>query len=709
MKKYCGVIMVLLLVIVAAFGLTAGQDAASGGIDEASKIRIITRLTGNMLSRCHYRTRKMNEEVSQYIFDQYIKILDPQRCYFTASDIAAFYPVRKKLAERIMRGETAAAFEIYSLFRLRFSEYHKFAENELKKGFDFTGNDEFIPDRRKMPRAESRAELEKLWRSKLKNDVLYYKLLSRTMLNEFGEKESPAAKMWAAQTPEAKVLKRLRDMQNSIDQRDGMDILGIYLTSAAMVFGPHSGYYPPKQNEDFEISMRLSLTGIGATLTSDDGFIKVVDVVPGGPADKSGAIHVEDRIIAVTQENAAPVDLLDMPVDHAVKYIRGAEGSKVTLTILPGLKGRNAAPENVTLVREKIALKDSEAQGEIVETDRPGGGKMKVGIIELPGFYMDFAAAARGDSDYKSCTRDIKKILRDFNRQKVEAVVLDMRLNGGGSLVEAISLAGLFFSTGPVVQIQDSDRNISCKEDDDPSISWTGPLVVLTSKMSASATEIVSGALKDCRRAVVVGDSRTFGKGTVLDVMELQRMLKLVQRDFPAGTLRYETAMFYRINGDSVQQSGIRPDIVLPSLTEGMEIGEVYGDFPLPFDRIKPTGYSFYYSDLDNLVPALRQASEKRVNASEKFAKLRKNIDYLARQRKCNRVSLNEEKRWKEYCEQKQLAGTDDEEREKMVNSSRERKKRRRKEDIHLQEAVNIACDIAAAEQSGKLHCVTAK
>lgn len=438
--------------------------------------------------------------------------------------------------------------------------------------------------------------------------------------------------------------------------------------------------------------MKLSLTGIGATLTSDDGYIKIVAIVPGGPAALDGRLKVEDRIVAVTQENGEVTDVVDMPVSKAVKYIRGPENTKVTLTVLPGEKGRNGVPENITLTRAKVALVDSEAKGEVKEVKRADGKAVRVGVITLPSFYRDYEAEFRGDSKAKKCTDDVARILEDFKKRKVESVVMDLRRNGGGSLPEAISLTGLFIPTGPVVQIRSGDREVHLESDNDPRLAYDGPLVVLTSKLSASASEIFAAAMRDSERAILVGDSRTFGKGTVLNVMQLDRFLKFIGENFEAGSAIYETAMFYRIAGGSVQQLGITPDIQLPSLTEELEIGEMFMDNHLPWDTIKPVEFRKFKPEHIAKVPALAEASEKRIAASQEYQSLIRKIELFRKYKDKKEVSLNEEKRWKEYQDEKQVQEEAD--RLYRENSGTKEKDEKKQFDPELNEAVNIAADL---------------
>ncbi len=673
-----------------------------------NELRLISQMTSQLLANSHYRRQPLDAKLSERLFDAYFDLLDPNRIYFSEADVAKFAPWRATLGDALRRGDNRFAFELYDLYRKRVGEFRAFAEKQLKTPFDFTKNDTFVPDRRKLPRAADRRALEELWYLKLKNDVLYFRLFDRAMA-EAGEKEKTkegrdaesekareTAKKWEGRTPEEKVLRRLRDIGNDIAQKDRIDVLGLYLNALAQVYGPHSNYMPPKTDEDFDISMKLSLTGIGATLTSDDGYIKVVSLVPGGPAAKDGRLKVEDRIIAVAQENGESVDVIDMPVAKAVNYIRGPENTRVTLTVLPGEKGRNAVPVQMELVRARVELVDSEAQGEIKTVKRDGRPDLKIGVIDLPSFYMDFDAAFRGDRNFKSCSSDVKKILEKFKAEKVDAVVMDLRRNGGGSLPEAIRLTGLFIPTGPVVQVKDGANRVELESDNDPEQVYAGPLVVLTSKLSASAAEIFSAAVRDCDRALLVGDSRTFGKGTVLNVVPLERFLKFVGRDFEAGSASYETAMFFRPGGGSVQQLGIEPDIQIPSLTEEMEVGELFLDNHLPWDSIKPVERGAYVVDLAGKAAKLKAASDSRVAESPDFKALKHRSELLRKFRDRNEVSLNEETRWKEYQQEKAVQ----EEAKRLYEEQSGVGKDSRKEDPVLDEAVEIAADFAEREKT---------
>ena len=695
LKKKFVFCLLTLFCTAAIVSICTGAD-----VPEKDRIYIITRLTGRLISEQHYSQHALDSTKSAMIFDEYFKMLDPNRMFFTEKDVQTFLPRRDTLHKELAEGNSSFAYIVFEKFLQRFDEYCAFAEKELKKKADFTTDETYSPDRRKLPRAADDQELHKLWQARLKNDLLYYRLVKRALDQDAASAKNSSKKkqeelairqLWEKRSPEEKILRRLRDLQNFYHQRDKIDILSGFLGALAASYGPHTGYQAPKQDEDFNIDMTLSLTGIGATLTSEDGYIRVVDIVPGGPADRDGRLQAEDRIIAVTQEKGEPVDVIDMSVDNAVKLIRGKTGTKVTLTILPGKKGRNAVPENITIVRDKVILKDSEAKGTVREITRPDGSKYKVGTIELPSFYMDFAAMFRGDPNFKSCSRDVQKILEDFRKQGVQAVVMDLRFNTGGSLPEAIMLTGLFIKNGPVVQVRAANRPPEVESDDDETVAWDGPLVVLTSKFSASAAEIFAAAIKDYRRGILAGDSRTYGKGTVLSVIQLEKMLGFINRKFPAGSVRLETAMFFRINGDSVQQLGVQPDIVLPSLTEPLEVGEMFSSNHLPWDSIAAQSYRIYDPEMEKYLPQLRQASENRIARDQEYGKLIKRKKRMSDQLAAKTVSLNEEKRWQEYLADRKLGMSENQQESEMENPRRGKQKNTA--DPILRECEQIAID----------------
>lgn len=667
---------------------------------EKKRVRYITKTVINMLNERHYRKQNLNENFSEKVFNEYLKTLDPTKIYFTKQDIAVFAKHKHSLIQEMKQGDADFAFDVYALYQKRIQAYYDFAKELLKQEFDFTKDETFVFDRKDADYAANEDELKDIWRKKLKNDVLTMKLYDRIVAEESQEnkaaeknKAEEIQKLWNKKTPQDKVLSRIKDVDNMFQQQNKIDILGIYLTALSQVYGPHSSYMSPRVDEDFDISMSLSLIGIGATLTSEDGFIRVVDIVPGGPADLDGRLKVDDRIIGVAQGDGEVIDVIDMSVSNAVKLIRGKENTIVKLTVIPGEKGRNGKPEVYAIKRAKIALEDSAAKGEIKDVLSPNdtNKKLKVGVVTIPSFYMDFDALARGDANYRSVTRDVAKILTDFNKQKVDAVVVDLRNNGGGSLYEAIELSGLFVKKAPVVQIRNRTGMLDIRSDENKRQLYDGPMVILTNKFTASASEIFSGAMRDLKRALVVGDSRTYGKGTVLEVITLDKLFSIIPVDFAAGSLKYESAVFYRISGSSVQQLGIEADIVIPSYTESLEVGEMFNDYHLPWDEIKSCQYSEYYLNFDEVLKKLQLSAEKRIGESKEFAELKKLSDSFVKNREMTEISLNEEKRYSEYLTEKKILDAENE-----ANSNhRDKKSDKKDSDIVLKEALNIAVDFA--------------
>jgi carboxyl-terminal processing protease len=663
---------------------------------EKKRMRYITKTVINLLNERHYRPQLLNEELSEKVFDEYLKLLDPAKMYFTQQDIENLSSHRKTLIVELRQGNADLAFKAYEQYKNRVKEYHEFAKILLAKEFDFTIDEEFVFDDDNLKYAADEASLKEVWRKKLKNDVLTMKLYNRIVEEELTDDDKKSddkiQKLWTKKTPQEKVLARLKDIDNIVQQRNNIDILGDYLTALSLVYGPHSSYMSPRNNEDFDISMSLSLIGIGATLTSEDGFIRVVDIVPGGPADLDGRLKVDDRIIGVAQGDGEVVDVIDMAVSNAVKLIRGKEDTIVKLTVIPGERGRNGKPEVYAIKRAKVNLEDSAAKGEIKEVMNPQNPdkKMKIGVINIPSFYMDFDAVARGDINYRSVSKDVEKILKNFESEKIDSLVIDLRNNGGGSLYEAIELTGLFVKKAPVVQIRNRSGMLDIRQDNNNKQVYAGPMVLLTNKLSASASEIFAGAIRDLNRGIVVGDSRTYGKGTVLEVVPLDELFSVIPVNFSTGSLKFESCVFYRVSGGSVQQLGIDSDIVIPSYTEGLEIGEMFNDYHLPWDEIRKCKYSLYYNNIDEILVGLKNAANKRISETKEFADVKKYEETIAKNRNSKRISLNEKTRYNEYLAEKKAL-----EIEEKALVGKEDKASNKDKDFILQEAVNIAVDFA--------------
>jgi carboxyl-terminal processing protease len=703
-----------LVFILALFAgiITLGDDSK---LSKKQELGIITKLASALIANSHYRQHMLDNKISSKIFDAYFKTLDPNKTYFTKSDIKRFEKYRYYLDDLTQMGNSDFAFEVYKYYLERLRAYRQFAEKKLKKGFDFTKNEDIQSDRSKLERCESLKQLKEIWRKRLKSDVLYFRLLKHSMqldkdnalkaAKKDGKVDKKAAeilaKMWSKQTPEQKILRRLRDIYNEMSQKSKLSILSFYLTCVAQTYGPHSSYFSPEQESDFNISMKLSLVGIGAVLTSDNGYTKIVRIIPGGPASKDGKLKADDRIIAVTQDEGDPVDIVDMSISNVVKLIRGKEGTKVTLTLLPGAKGHGAIPENLTLIRDKVKLKNSEASGKIRKVKGEAGKILKIGVINLSRFYLDFEGAMRGEKDFKSSSRDVSNILKKFEKENVDGVVMDLRSNGGGSLREAIHLTGLFIDKGPIVQVRNSSRRVSIKYDPDETIHYKGPLLVMTNKLSSSAAEIFTGAIKDYRRGIIVGDSRTYGKGTVLNVIKLDRLLR-DYNNFKAGSVKFESEVFYRINGSSTQQLGVKPDIKLPSFTEHMKIGEEFNENHLPWDSIEKIDHKSYDLKLETFIDDIKRRSIKRRLKNPKYKILLQNIKTFNDYKKRKKISLNEKERWTEYLAEKKMLDAN-EKYIKQISSEDSAEKKDKKTDILLDEAVKILGDYIYLKDGSKV------
>lgn len=669
------------------FDLAAVKSGKNGKIQvlrdpyQPGDFRKISSMTARLLDRNHYSGAAMTPELSSRIFDLYFDTLDPMRMFFTAQDVKKFEHYRKSIGQLLQYGEYEFAFQVYELYRQRYAEYRNFTGELLKTEMDFTVDETFVLDGDKQPRPADEKAMKELWRKQIKNELLTFRLNARIEKEERKEekKEDNIAKR-PEKTPAQRILQRRRDISNAIEKRERVDILGLLLDSMARAYGAHSDYQAPKISEDFEINMSLSLSGIGATLTSEDGYIKIVELVPGGPAALSKQLKVNDRIVSVTQENGETTDLVDMPVSQAVQFIRGEKGTKVTLEILSDTSSKS---RKVLIVRDKVNLTAGAAKGEVKVIDG-----VKVGVITLPSFYMDFDAAMRGDVNGRRASTDVLKILEDFRKKSVAAVVIDLRSNGGGSLPDAVVLSGLFLPGGTVVQVRSKD-GLSQERDPSENISYAGPLVLLTSKLSASAAEIFTGALADAKRAVVVGDSRTFGKGTVLRVESLDRRYNLWFGDKkPFGSVTFEIAMFFRPGGSSVQQLGIAPDIRLPSLTEEMKVGEIFLDNHLPWDSIAPARTRIWDKKLDEKIAVLKQKSAQRVAKDARYQAFIRQIELYRAMRDRKTVSLNEQTRYAQYNQEKKITA----EAEKLLM---EQDSQKSSGDVVLNEAVNIAADLS--------------
>lgn len=612
----------------------SNRDGVRSGVISREDDAKIARLTSQLLESHHYAQVKINDELSPKVFDAFLDILDPQRVFFLQTDVESLSTEYRNKIVGItkQKGDFTAAQKMYSLLLKRAEEQTQYANTLLKDPtvFTFTGNDAYTVNREKAARPGTAAEAQELWKQRLRYEYLQEKLA----------KEKPAEI--------AKTLSRRYDRSlRSLRELDSDDIFELYMNSIAHALDPHTDYFGKATAETFAISMRLSLFGIGATLRSEDGYTVIEDIKPGSPAQKTKKIKAGDKIVGVAQgKNGEFVDVVDMKLNRVVEQIRGEKGSVVRLKYIPGDASDPSVREEVVIVRDEIKLEESEAKARLIVQPQPGGKAMRLGVIDLPLFYQD---AQKG----KSCSADVALLLEKLKQEKVDGVILDLRRNGGGSLPEAIKLTGLFIKTGPVVQVRDAENNIRVNEDKNPSVAYAGPLVVLTSRNSASASEIVAGALQDYGRAITVGDSSSFGKGTVQAVYDLGPIMdqnSASVSDDP-GQLKLTIQKFYRASGASTQLKGVVPEVVLPSIFDALKVGEKDLENPLPWDEVDSARYT-KVSDIAPVASELSKRSRSRIATNNDFRYLKETITRIAKAQDQKTISLNEATRRKEQDEE---------------------------------------------------------
>jgi carboxyl-terminal processing protease len=615
-----------LILSVSAFSLRPGQP-----LDEAATDAEITRLTSKILEKSQFAHHPLDDELAGKFLDRYLDTLDSQRMVFLQNDVDEFARFKPTLAQATRRdGDSNPARVIFQRYLERLDQRAAYVAELLRTDhFDFTANDRYNIDRKNAPRPTDLTAAQQLWRQQVRADYLQEKLA--------GKKEDEIA---------TTLTRRAARLAQTMRKLDKEAILETYLNALAHVYDPHSDYMGHEQMQSFGSLMNLSLVGIGASLQSDDGYCKIREIVPGGPAAHSGELKVGDRIVGVAQGNGEFTDLVDMPLPQAVEMIRGKKGTTVRLTIIPATAS-DATRKTVSLVRDEIKLEDQQAKARIVDLPSEKSGTQRIGVIDLPGFY-----GGEPGSSAPSATKDVARLLKKLKQEHVTGIVLDIRRNGGGSLDEAIKLTGLFIPAGPVVQVRGPNGRIEVGTDDDSGTLYDGPLVVLTSRFSASASEILAGALQDYGRALIVGDPSTFGKGTVQTIMPLDQIMQhegLVPAEDP-GALKTTISKFYRPSGKSTQIEGVKSDIVLPSLTDLPEVSEKEMQNPLAWDTVP----SAIFANDDRVSPyltTLRTRSAKRVAQDPDFVELQKDREEFRKKREAKSISLNEAERRREKAE----------------------------------------------------------
>lgn len=617
-------------------------------IKPANHYQIENQLITSILTRYHFKDFEINDSLSSMIFNRYLEVLDNGKNYFLASDIESFNSQKFNLDDYLFKGDLQFYYDVFNVYINRVNERMIFIDDLLNTEFDYSLDENYEYDRAKSDWAKNQSELNELWRKRLKNDALTYKLNGKDW--EFIQKT---------------LKKRYKNFAHFLNQYNSEDVFQLAMNSFTQSIDPHTNYLSPVTSDNFKIDMSLSLEGIGARLQTEDDYTKVAEVIPGGPAAKSGLLKADDKIIGVAQgEDGEFEDIIGWRITDAVKLIRGAKGTLVRLQILKAGSDLNAKPIEISLIREKVKLEDQAAKGsvlEIINEDTP----IKIGVIDIPNFYIDFEGQRNGDGNYKSTTKDVKKILDSLKTENVDGIIIDLREDGGGSLQEAIELTGLFIKDGPVVQVKNSDGKIDVAKDPDPSILYDGPLAVLVNRFSASASEIFSGAIQDYGRGIVIGE-QTFGKGTVQNLIDLNRLSS--QKNLNLGQVKLTIAKYYRVNGGSTQNLGVVPDISYPTMIDPKNFGESSEKTALPWDEIQSADFN-KFSDIAKYLPELNKKHLQRISASKDFQYLLEDISIYKENKKRTFISLNEETRKLEKQKDEQRKLERDGKTEKQVDA----------------------------------------
>ncbi len=641
--------------------LCALVSCSSFTLQAKTDFNVVGREMAGMLQNSHYARIQFNADLSERILQDYLSDLDPARLYFTAQDVEAFQKkYGRRIHELLIKGRCMEpANEIYKLYSQRVKERVVFAQKSLKTSeINFDSEESVMRTRKDAPWPASEQAAQEVWKRQIE-EALLSEILRREAVQRLAEEQGKKNPLDDEKAPKEKIAQRYERFQRSIEEADEEDIANYFLSAVAAAHDPHTDYMSKREMERFRSGMANSLVGIGALLQAeDDGATKIMGIVVNGPADKQGELKLNDRIVGVDPLNSgAMIDIMYMKIDHVVEKIRGKENTEVGLRVEPS----GGAPGEVKVIvikRGRVNLKDELATAEIVETAHQGA-KRRVGWLRLPSFYMDF------DDGDPSVSADVQKLVTRLNKEKLDGLVLDLRRNGGGSLEEVRRITGFFVGRGPVVQIKDTIGRVEAKEALFRRPLYDGPLVVVTDKSSASASEILAGALQDYNRAVLIGDSSTFGKGTVQQPMEIGRFFRFFEDNRRAGYLKATIQKFYRVSGSSTQKLGVEPDLVLPSLTDALDVGEAFLRHPLEHDLIRKAP-DFRPLDRGGLfLPVLKERSEKRVKVSKDFQYIVEDVERTKKHIADNSVSLNRTKREQELAKSEERRKTRNVERRK--------------------------------------------
>lgn len=609
---------------------------------------VLYQLVGQILNSYHLRKLAIDDKLSSNLLDAYLENLDPGKMYFLKQDIEQFEKFRNQLDDDLMLGNVQKAFDMYNLYQKRLEERIYFTKDLLKSNFDFTSNDSLLTNRENASWSLNYKEYDLLWKRKIKMEFLQLKA---------GGKDP---KVCATD-----LNKRYDNLLKQLSKTKNEDVFSFFANSLTEIADPHTNYFSPRMAEDFNTSMSLSLEGIGATLQTENEYTKIREVVKGGPADRSKLVHANDKIVAVGQgKDGEMVSILDWRIDDVVALIRGKKGTVVRLEILSA-DATNSKTKIIEITRDKIVLEDQSAKGSIKEAEL-NGKKVKVGVISIPTFYLDFAGMQRKDPNYKSTTKDVKRLIGELKKDSAEAFIIDLRNNGGGSLQEAVELTGLFIKKGPVVQVKDAYGVANSEEDRDDNIFWDGPMMVMVNRFSASASEIFAAAIQDYHRGIIVGE-KTYGKGTVQNMLDLNQFMMMDGKKL--GQVKITIAKFYRISGGSTQHKGVIPDIEFPSIYAAKEYGEEASKYALPYDEIPAVSYKALVDNKPE-IESLTRTHLDRMNKEPEYAYLLEDIKLFNEAKEKAYTTLNEVSFKAEMDSEDVRKKKRDEERKKIKETS---------------------------------------
>ncbi len=603
-------------------------EPVSGLLSPKTEHRFASRLATRFISGYHYHRNNLEEDMSQRIFDQYLRLLDGNRLYFHAGDIADLERYRPHLHNALKSADLEPAFDIFNRYVRRVSERTNYAISLLEEGFSFDVDEEYRFNRTELPWAEDRYELDEVWRQRVKNDWLLLKLTDQ-------EDEQIAETL----------SQRYTNLGRRISEFNSEDVFQFFMNAYTRSIEPHSAYMSPRSVDNFEISMRLSLDGIGAMLQRETEYTTIMEIVPGGPADLDGRLKPGDRIVGVAQDDEDMVEVIGWRLDDVVALIRGERETKVRLEVLPAETGLSGPSQTIDITRDQVRLEEQAAKSKIIEVP-DGEATRRIGIITVPVFYVDFQGRALNEPNYRSSTRDTRRLINELKSEGIDGLVIDLRGNGGGALIEATTLTGLFIDEGPVVQVRDSQGRVNLERDREPGMAWSGPLGVLVDRRSASASEIFAAAIQDYGRGVIIGET-TFGKGTVQNLIDLDEFSR--SENSRLGQIKLTMAQFYRIGGGSTQSKGVIPDIVLPSPGNPEDFGESALEFALPWGEIESTDYK-PVADLSGLISLARDRHETRARDDAEFKDLFEELAEWEKESERETVSLLLEARKKEMA-----------------------------------------------------------